>query len=244
MTMLYREALLRQEKSSNLSIRDICTLAGTNARVGTTEVQMNAGLNGLGMQHQRHIGEQDAVARIHHRLATNPDIGVALRCSVYGMKHWVLAWGVEGKSLKINDPAGGAYLAGQDRIEKMLAPRNWEYSLVSLKQARHLEWKTLTSLNQSNLFAEDKIFTQTNQLLEDNSIAFTIKRFELTDKESRVLVSDERVIGVCLGHKDTSGPYTVIETSERGKGYGRMLLTVSGALAPAPSSAVPGATRV
>lgn len=243
-TMLYREALSRQEKTSNLSIRDICTLAGTNARVGTTDVQMKNGLDGLGMQHQRHTGEKDAVSRIFNALTNHKDIGVALRCSVYGMKHWVLAWGVEGEQFKINDPAGGFYLAGREKIEKMLAPRNWEYSLVLLNEARHLSWQTLSSLTGDSLFHDDHLLKQTNKILDEHKIPYCIKRFELTDRDSRILISDNQVVGVCLGNKDTNGPYAVIEQSYRGLGYGRMLLTTCGALEAAPRSPVPGATRV
>lgn len=119
--------------SSRIGILDLGDLMGTNTTTGTTEKEMGAGMRGLGLDAERHVGDPRAVTRISEAIEAG-DMAI-LRTLTMGYKHWILGHGKEFEEFLVNDPATGPIRLSAGALEGRIRPRDWEWWRVPRNQS-------------------------------------------------------------------------------------------------------------
>ena len=119
------------EGHTSLSIYQLREMMGTNARTGTTDVEMTRGLRAFGVTFGRAEPEEGARHRMDEMADWLREGNIAIiRGMRRGYRHWMLATGMEGDNFHVADPESGFGVLNSDEMEAVLAPRGWETWLV------------------------------------------------------------------------------------------------------------------
>jgi hypothetical protein len=131
--------LAKHKQRSNLTAMMIRDVMGTNSQTGTTDKEMKQGLDAFGIQYTRAIPAQNVGPQRLQDLENWLRSGglAMLRVMKHNCRHWLVACGIEGNNVWILDPAGGSYASSLRDVDKMLAPRGWEFWTIPADSPCH-----------------------------------------------------------------------------------------------------------
>lgn len=243
--MIAREADRRARRPS-LPIAEVAAMAGTDRDKGTVEAGIGDALRGLGFQAARSVDDRLAAASVFET-ARRGDFAL-LRTLSFGIKHWVLAYGVdENDRILVADPAFGYRQLSVGQVDELIRPRSHEWWLVPAGQRGcrievaqfDRDSPDFERLQSWAVDATKRAFAP--KLRNDDGSWIPRYTHSATDwATSRVLLRDGAPIGCYLlrptdkaptdrpgfAGNGVEGVSLVVEPEYRGMGYGRLLRSV------------------
>jgi hypothetical protein len=128
--------LSKTQNKTNFSVMMIRDVMGTNSQTGTTEKEMEKGLQAFGIDFRRYTptpDQSEGGARLNGlKSLLSEGNTVLLRVMKHGCRHWIYAVGNTEKGVLILDPGiGQVQDTSMRQIADMMAPRGWEMWKIS-----------------------------------------------------------------------------------------------------------------
>lgn len=179
---------------SYLSIDQIGSFSKTNTQTGTVGEYVVRAFKALGVESNISVNNNNAIFEIKKDLE-NGNLCL-LRTLTFGMKHWVLAYGINKNNLVyLADPASGPRLATLEEVNELIRPRDYEYHSINPNTKPYeLSIENMDDIDDENYIQSLILAHKQFSKFSDNAGAYihSVSNREL----SIALVRNNEIVGV------------------------------------------------